>query len=222
MRRYNSTSVLPIGNLRTDENKNHLPPSKDGLSYSEVDQRGWDSGYHEQSRMGSQHELYRKQTQNLGQVDIVGESFEARFPWQRDISTQCDISGERGSVSSSCSGSGGSDGSYQLQNIQNCNNYVNDERNIPFRRTSTDSVRRRHNLFKNRRPRSMTSIEATLHRSDMYRSDTNINYSGRQGRTSSDPTALHSGNRKRMPLLVADDPGSVSDLESIMENPNDS
>lgn len=222
MRRYNSTSALPISAPMVDMNKNHINPARDKLSLNGADRKDWGSTYHEPSDpQNSGHELNGKQTQDLCQVDIVGESFEARFPWQRDISTQCDISGERCSISSSCSGSGGSDGSYQSQNLQNCSNYVNDERNVNFRRSSNDSVRRRHNVFKNRRPRSMTSLESHLRNSDIYRSDTNINYSGRQGRTCSDPTGVNPSNRKRMPLLVADDPGSVSDLESIMENPND-
>ena len=205
-----------------DTNRNHVVSTRDGLSYSESDRKDWGTAYQEQSGIHStSHGLNGTQTQDLCQVDIVGESFEARFPWQRDISTQCDIPGERCSVSSSCSGSGGSDGSYHLHNLQNCSNYINDDRNTSPRRASNDSIRRRHNMFKNRRPRSMTSLESHLRSSDMYRSDTNINYSGKQARTSSDPTALSNGNRKRMPLLVADDPGSVSDLESIMENPND-
>lgn len=214
MRRYNSASVLPTA-TSSDVNKNHILPSREQFSLGGSRNKDWDSTYQDQSsQQNSHHESYGNQTQNLCQVDIVGESFEARFPWQRDISTQCDIPGERGSVSSSGSGSGGSDGSYNVQT------HSNEDRNSVNRRSSHDSVRRRHNFFKNRRPRSMTSLESSLRHSDMYRSDTNINYSG-QRRTASDPTVLNTSNRKRMPILIADDPGSVSDLESILENPND-
>ncbi|XP_052781777.1 uncharacterized protein LOC128218214 isoform X3 [Mya arenaria] len=247
MRRYNSAFTLPVGNMRVDQNKNNVSGSKDSLIFT-------DNGYNDESR-SAQHTGERPHSnymsngmsfnatddndtighQGLDQFDIVGESYEARYPWQRDISTQCDFPGYRDSLSS-C-GSGTSDGnSVPSPGASNCMCKTFQDSDSPrssrrssadnvARRSPTDNVRRRHLGYRSRRPHSMTSLESGQIpiNSDMYRSDTNLNRHQRpHARTSSDPAMLNVLNRKRMPLLVADDPGSVSDLESIMENPADS
>lgn len=227
MRRYNSTSMLPRV-TPVDLNRNHLMDSKDAYIIGTNGNDGNNA-----TENGKTNGFERSQSeQRLVQVDIVGESFEARYPWQRDISTQCDLSGDRGSVSSGVSLSSGisssSDwNSYTDANNQNCRNYVDSNctdknDNASNRRQSGDVVRRRHNVFRTRRPHSMTCLDSSNicnNNSDMYRSDSNINY--RHGRTSSESSLQSLPNRKRMPLLISDDPGSVSDLESIMENPHD-
>lgn len=231
MRRYNSTSVLPMV-TPVDMNKNHIMHSRDDNFVSTNEHN--DNDIRECSVVnGNQSNLNGNQSHindedneehTLVHMDIVGESYEARYPWQRDISTQCDLSGYRNSVSSGSSGSDWSN--YTAANNQNCSNYVNancvTSGTNPARRQSSDNIRKRHHVFRTRRPRSMTCLESnTLYtsNSDMYPSDTNLNH--RRGRTSSDPSIQNLPNRKRMPLLVADDPGSVSDLESILENPHD-
>ncbi|XP_053377181.1 uncharacterized protein LOC123530509 isoform X3 [Mercenaria mercenaria] len=227
MRRYNSTSVLPTV-TPVDMNKNHLMESSGDFS---VPANGhFDNEIRENSLVnGNKSEFHPDEDQfdhTLAHMDIVGESYEARYPWQRDISTQCNLSGYRNSVSSGSVSSGSEWSNYTAANNQNCSNYINsnymNNNNNPARRQSSDNIRRRHHVFKTRRPRSMTCLESDNiynNNSDMYRSDSNLNY--RHGRTLSDICIPNSPNRKRMPLLLADDPGSVSDLESILEIPHD-
>lgn len=228
MRKYHSTSVLPIV-APVDMNKNNIMDTRDDLHFATNEHN--DNDVSERIINGNQSEQDYEHDQDghrLVQMDIVGDSYEARYPWQRDISTQCNLSGCRTSLSSGSLSSGSEWSScYSAANNQNCTNYVNancvnNKESAPARRQSSDNIRRRHNVFRNRRPRSMTSLDAPTmcsNYSDMYRSDTNLNY--RHGRTSSDSSVLNSPSRKRMPLLLADDPGSVSDLESILENPQD-
>ncbi|XP_060606668.1 uncharacterized protein LOC132758973 isoform X3 [Ruditapes philippinarum] len=228
MRRYNSTSVLPLV-TPVDMNKNHLMDSRGDFS---VPTNGHnDNEIKESSAVnGNQSNIHPENDQSLHpfvHMDIVGESYEARYPWQRDISTQCNLSECRHSISSGSVSSGSELSNYTAANNQNCSNYINsncmDNRNgNPARRQSSDNIRKRHHVFKTRRPRSMTCLDSSNiynSSSDMYRSDTNLNY--RHGRTMSESFVQNSPSRKRMPLLLADDPGSVSDLESILENPYD-
>ena len=228
MRRYNSTSVLPVV-TPVDMNKNHLMDSRGEFA---VPTNGHnDNEIKDNSAVnGNQSYSYSEEDQSkhpFVHMDIVGESYEARYPWQRDISTQCNLSGCRNSDSSGSVSSGSELSNYTAANNQNCSNYVNsnytnNENGNPARRQSSDNIRRRHQVFKTRRPRSMTCLDSSNiynSSSDMYRSDTNLNY--RHGRTMSESFAQNSPSRKRMPLLLADDPGSVSDLESILENPFD-
>ena len=238
MRRYNSAVSLASGKLKVDVNKNNVScsGSRDSLVFTE---NGYfDSSGDNQERVDLRHTNHVANrlpcsvsndkdgvdAQSMGSFDIVGESFESRYPWQRDISTQCDIPNYRNSLSSS--GSANSDGS--MFGVHG-NSYLYDQAietrppTHPARRSSSDNVKRRQTGYRSRRPHSMTSIEGHGDiNSDMYRSDTSLNafYRG-HNRTSSDPAVVNVINRKRMPLMVADDPGSVSDLESIMENPND-
>lgn len=236
MRRYNSTSVLPVV-TPVDMNKNHIIESSDDSVFSNEcnsDNKDRDfklvNGIQSSNGIQSRNDNIQTDKQSESQLvhlDIVGDSFEARYPWQRDISIQCDIVRSRTSTSSDSMSSESDVGSYSTAIKQQCNEYVNanclnQTHGNPARRQSSDNVRRRHNLFKNRRPRSMTFIDTGNiynNHPDMYRSDTNLNY--RHGRTSSESSGLNSPNRKRMPLMLADDPGSVSDLESILESPLD-
>ncbi|KAL4225950.1 hypothetical protein ACF0H5_013938 [Mactra antiquata] len=237
MRRYNSASVLPRV-TPVDLNRNHLVNAKDSYS-SHTSCCNGNHSVHE--GVNTTNGIGRSQSeQGLVQVDIVGESFEARYPWQRDISTQCNLSGDRGSVSSGVSLSSGisscGDWNYYTDvNTQNCRNFIDSECNdkndnnmsssssLPRRQSNEVVVRRRGNVARTRRPHSLTCLDSnsmyTNSNSDMYRSDSNLNY--RHGRTASESSIQSLPNRKRMPLLVSEDPGSVSDLESIMENPHD-
>lgn len=230
MRRYNSTSVLPVA-TPVDLNKNHIVETTDNSVFSEDGQNDNKvaNGMIVNGIQSSNDASNRKISSgsSLVDVDIVGESFEARYPWQRDISTQCNLLGGPNSASSGSMSSESELGTFSSANKQQCSdyinaNFVNQSYGAPTRRQSSDNIRRRHNIFKNRRPRSMTCIESDVmynSNSDVYRSDTNLTY--RHGRTCSESSALNSPSRKRMPLVLADDTGSVSDLESILENPLD-
>ncbi|XP_052283759.1 uncharacterized protein LOC127880500 isoform X3 [Dreissena polymorpha] len=231
MRRYHSAMTLPSGKsqtslkAQTDMNRNHIWTSKESVLAA-------DNGYYEESticRVSRQYDRSKSvpnggrispngngnsgvKGQNLCEVDIVGESYEARFPWQRDISTQCNILGYRDSISSSSSTTEGGCSTVSSGIYVDCQNCDSHHSPVVSRRQSAEAVRQRYIPNRNRRPKSMTCIETGKINSEM-------NYQGSgHMQMESDPVL----NRKRMPLMVSEDPGSVSDLESILENPSDS
>ncbi|XP_041347566.1 uncharacterized protein LOC121367453 [Gigantopelta aegis] len=154
--------------------------------------------------------LKRSQSDNSSDVsyykkwDIVGDTFDARFPWQRDVSVQCNINQDNGYSrhASSC----GRDDAFYSPMSPVC------------LRTDRPSGRTR-----SQRPNSLGQMDNYKYNCELSRF--RENYSERTRK--SDPSIMFQfqsppQSRKRMPMVLSDDTGSISDLESIMENPDNS
>lgn len=152
---------------------------------------------------------------HLDKVDIVGESFEARYPWQRDVSTQCNISHlYRTSTSSSRT---------------SCTSYASSYASEDSIDTPTPSVvssnspeivlRKKTNAFRQKRPHSIGCMDNMIYEAEMEK----IRELNSRRVRHSEPFIQNTSGlyRKRLPLLPQDDPEIVSDLESILENPRE-
>ncbi|XP_025107380.1 uncharacterized protein LOC112572072 isoform X2 [Pomacea canaliculata] len=197
----------------------------------------------------------------LQDLDIVGESFESRFPWQRDVSVQCNLSlynwrqHRGGSTSSSHSGGGGGGGRLEsllissvdsgCHSISTSHNphhllhqhqqhhssssgraspsQVNtDATNKGSNFNSISGVVRRVNFVRRPRPSSMGALDNTRHQVEVSRFRELIT---RRGERKSDPQlgvqSPPSSGWRRIPLVGQEEGESVSDLESILEYPDD-
>ena len=154
------------------------------------------------------YNLKRSQSDNSSDVsqyrkwDIIGDTFDAKFPWQRDVSVQCNINQEDGNTrQGSCDGR---EDPYHSQLIPVC---LRNER--PCLRT------------RSQRPTSLGHVDNYKYNCELSR----FRESYCERTRKSDPSIMFSfhsppQSRKRMPMVLSDDTGSVSDLESIMENPD--
>ncbi|XP_046565997.1 uncharacterized protein LOC124274678 isoform X1 [Haliotis rubra] len=143
--------------------------------------------------------------------DIVGESFDARYPWQRDVSVQCDMNYWK-----------------QYQKTAPPNSEFHSpgliDKDNSLGSSMTNVCLRRRDNFANRgkpRPNSIGPIENSKFQNELARFRDGYT---RRGRKSEPCLGLFQSpppNRTRLPLVLSDDTGSVSDLESIMENPDD-
>lgn len=137
------------------------------------------------------------------EFDIVGETFEARFPWQKDVSTQCTLSPVEQRIS-----------------CGECSSPASSEPRTPETKKKThSSILRKRRKLRTLRPHSIGCTEDTAHQYDVLeRKEDRIRKSRK-----SEPFVHKQTNfiRKRMPLVEQDDPGSMSDLESILEDPDD-
>ena len=148
---------------------------------------------------------------HLDKVDIVGESFEARFPWQRDVSTQCNISFlYRTSTSSS---------------RNSCASFASED-SIDTPTPSVRSpnspevvIRKKTSAFRQKRPHSIGCMDNMIYEAEMER----LREMNSRRVRHSEPFIQNSAGlyRKRVPLLSQEDMESVSDLESILENPRE-
>lgn len=131
--------------------------------------------------------------------DIVGESFEARFPWQRDVATQCNIVVDccrDWSVSRRCSSHNGlnSPDSQQLLTLRKAKLH--------------------------RRPHSIGCVENEPYDEELLR--VRFEHSQQPRKSDSCLQVSPRANRRRSSPFYLDDPGSgsVSDLGSISEIPD--
>ncbi|XP_076095359.1 uncharacterized protein LOC143066243 isoform X2 [Mytilus galloprovincialis] len=129
--------------------------------------------------------------------DIVGESFEARFPWQRDVATQCNIvidCNRDSSYSRRCSG----------QNLLDS--------------PTSQQLLRRKNL--GQRPHSIGCVENELHDEELLR--VRFEHSQQPRKSDSCLQVSPRSQRRRSSPFYLDDfgSGSVSDLGSISEIPD--
>lgn len=161
--------------------------------------------------------LRRSQSDNTTEAsryrkfDIVGESFDARYPWQRDVSVQCDMSYWK---------------QFQKHNHPSSEPYKSGliDKDNSLGSSMTNVCLRRRDNFANRgkpRPNSIGPIENCKFQNELARFRDGYT---RRGRKSEPSLSLYQSpppNRTRLPLVLSDDTGSVSDLESILENPDD-
>ncbi|ESO88748.1 hypothetical protein LOTGIDRAFT_165161 [Lottia gigantea] len=151
---------------------------------------------------------------NYQQLDIVGESFDARFPWQRDVSVQCNIPpvlSPRSYISPPCYPSSPLYPTSPIRKDEPHNSVSN----------AVAVVRRRKQNFKKERPKTIGPIENNMFENELAKFR---DMHSRRNRLS-DPNLANlfqspPGTRKRGPLILSDDTGSISDLESILENPD--
>ncbi|KAK3595624.1 hypothetical protein CHS0354_009588 [Potamilus streckersoni] len=143
--------------------------------------------------------------ESLDKLDIIGESSETRFPWQRDVSTQCDMPmfSHRSSISSRSSRT-----SFDSDDSQ-------DGAYVPS--PPKADVLKRQRMFRHSRPHSVGCMENTIYEEEVQQ----MREQSRRARKS-DPF-LHSTftyNRKRVPYFAPEDSGSATDLEAITEYPS--
>lgn len=134
--------------------------------------------------------------------DIVGESFEARFPWQRDIAIQCNmlkLDQNRHKV-------GDKNMNLSASKSSHCNHNA---KNVSF---ELETERKQ-------RPRSISTVENAYltHKADQMR---------RRNKTRkhmSDPFPNRNFNHlsRKPQTILQEEFGSISDLESIWEDPCD-
>ena len=233
-RRYNSTSALFSGTTSPGDDGSYDTPSRDmnllllrrGSSRSE--ESSTDDGIRTGSSGGScptspadvfgdtdnyfsaQH--YDGDVEDhLDKVDIVGESFDARFPWQRDVSTQCNIPFlYRTSTTSS------------RNSCASCASEDSVDTPTPSVRCSNSPevvIRKKTSAFRQKRPHSIGCMDNMIYEAEMER----LRELNSRRVRHSEPFVQNSAGlyRKRVPLLSQEDLESVSDLESILENPKE-
>lgn len=187
----------------------------------------------------------------LQDLDIVGESFESRFPWQRDVSVQCNLNlhhyrrARQDCVSSSSSQSGDlvvssvdppchNTTTATTTNTNNNNNFVTtSDSQQPYpsqpgpladpkaqNSNATSGVTRRANFTRRPRPNSMGALDNARYQSELSRFRDMVT---RRGERKSDPQIMQSPPTgwRRVPLVFQEEVESVSDLESILEYPDE-
>nr|KAG5697600.1 hypothetical protein BaRGS_001025 [Batillaria attramentaria] len=175
----------------------------------------------------------------LQDLDIVGESFESRFPWQRDVSVQCNLNlynyrrarQDGGSTSSSQSGDlVVSSVDLPCNNSNNSVNTVDSHQPYPhpslqgdpkaLNSNATSGVTRRANFTRRPRPNSMGALDNARYQSELSRFRDMVT---RRGERKSDPQIMQSPPTgwRRVPLVFQEEVESVSDLESILEYPDE-
>ncbi|XP_059179497.1 uncharacterized protein LOC131958456 [Physella acuta] len=207
----------------------------------------------------------------LRDVDIVGESFESRYPWQRDVGVQCympedtdfhpnlqrAMSGPamytyfRSLSMTSNSPASSPPQTLRRSTIQNhtrsCSQSDLIPQYAPYSETTSHMYQRRAplnrsnsvntavngsdasgtfsfsvkraNFWRRPRPNSMGAVENIRYQHELTKFRELHNT--RRDRKSDPQLVLSPGGRRRVALGYPDESGSVSDLESILENPGD-
>lgn len=224
-RRYNSTSALFGSAVSSVDDADYDSPSRDVLMLrrrsSRTDESSTNDGIRNGSSVGScptspadvfgdtasyfsaQH--YDGDVEDhLDKVDIVGERFDARYPWQRDVSTQCNIAHLfRTSTSSSRT---------------SCTSWASQE-SVDTPTPSVGSVkspanspeivlRKKTNAFRQKRPHSIGCMDNMIYEAEMEK----LREINSRRVRHSEPLIQHTSGLY---------PDSVSDLESILENPRE-
>ncbi|KAL3853306.1 hypothetical protein ACJMK2_016856 [Sinanodonta woodiana] len=143
--------------------------------------------------------------ESMEKLDIIGESSKTRFPWQRDVSIQCDMPllSHMSSISSRSSRT-----SFDSDDSQ-------DGTILPS--PPKADVLKRQRIFRHSRPHSVGCLENTIYEEEVQQ----MREQSRRARKSD--SFLHSTfpyNRKRVPYFAPEDSGSATDLESITEYPS--
>lgn len=212
-RRHNSTSALPFGissvptNLSSmaecdDENDHNDRNSYGDYTYDEIDtnknhldicQNG------EMSGMSNARSVHSNSCPHIElsytMFDIVGDSFASRYPWQRDVSTQCNIR-------------------------LNFNQQSFGDQSCEPPGSLSPTSQNRFDISRSRflsRPHSIGCVDSSVRDEEFE----NLKLEHARRSRNSD-SFLHSNRlqKRRMTNSLIDDQGSCSDLGSISENPD--
>ena len=130
-------------------------------------------------------------TRSLQDCEIIGQTSDIRFPWQRDVGVQCEILPSVAAFILQSRDSGFSEASHPLKALKTCST-----------QTAASNGHPRHKSLDLPSPRTEEAEQVKKSRT----------------KSSSDAQTVEtSGGRDRSPMVVCDDDiGSVSDLELLM------
>ncbi|KAJ8301106.1 hypothetical protein KUTeg_020093, partial [Tegillarca granosa] len=209
-RRHNSTSSLPFGVSSVPTNLSSMAECEDENDYNSYGKFNNEETNTNESRLNVCQNGELSNISNARSVhsnscphielsytmfDIVGDSFASRFPWQRDVSTQCNI--------------------WLNFKPQNLSDPLCEPPGSlsPTSQNKFDSSRSRFLS----RPHSIGCVDSSL--CDEEFENFKLEHARRSRNSDS---FLHSNRlqKRRMTNSLIDDQGSCSDLGSISENPD--